>query len=334
MDAKYQRYYDTLKGKDYSSYVSKYKTTLDQVKTKIDSTAATISSSRWTEKGIELIKNTVIPSLKSQASGIETGFTSLSNACSKVASLTAKLENLESLCTSLSNAQAALSTATDENRSSRQQNVSYYQDRVSATEREIDSLISEINGISVDIQDQSVSFKTSMDTLKEYNSLEALKQEFLGSIDDDSWWVDPAYATKAKELQVFDNTTGKVYKEGDSFDMKVGETRILTVRVPHNAGHITRLVRTTADGSGAYRAGNIVTGKSDIDPDPNNIEFVNYQYNHYPEDESLLDTISYDWIITATGEGTCTISQTCEYKVKENGGTPKAMVDIKVNVTS
>ena len=332
MDAKYQKYYDTLKGKDYGSYVSKYKTTLSEVKTKLDGTEATISSSRWTEKGIQLIKSSVIPSLKSQASGIETGLSALSNACSKVSTLTSKLANLESLCTSLDNAKNALASASDEDRASKQQNVNYYQDRVNSLEREIDSTISDINGISVDIQDQSASFATSMETLKEYNSLEALKQEFLGSIDDDSWWVDPAYATKAKELTVFDNTTGKIYKEGDSFDMKVGETRILTVRVPHNAGHVRRVVRTTADGSSSYRAGNIVTGRSDIDPDPNNIEYVNYKWNHFP-DEKLLNTISYDWIITATGPGTCTISQTCEYKVTENGGTPKAMVDIKVNVT-
>lgn len=333
MDAKYQKYYDTLKGKDYGSYVSKYQATLKEVKAKVDSTEATISSSRWTEKGINLIKSSVIPSLKSQASGIETGLTALSNACGKVATLVSQLENLDSLCNSLENAKNALASASEEEKPSKRQNVNYYEDRVKSLESSIDSTIASINGISVSIQDQSASFATSMETLKEYNSLEALKQEFLGSIDDDSWWVDPAYATKAKELTVFDNTTGKIYKEGDSFDMKVGETRILTVRVPHNAGHVRRVIRTTADGSGAYRAGNIVTGRSDIDPDPNNIEFVNYQYNHFP-DEKLLNTISYDWIITATGPGTCTISQTCEYKVTENGGTPKAMVDIKVNVTS
>ena len=333
MDAKYQKYYDTLKGKDYSSYVSKYQATLSEVKAKMDSTEGTITASRWTEKGINLIKSSVIPSLKSQASGIETGLNALSTACGKVSTLVSQLENLDSLCNSLENAKSAYASADEENKASKKQNVDYYADRVKSLESSIDSTIASINGISVNIQDQSASFKTSMATLKEYNSLEALKQEFLGSIDDDSWWVDPAYATKAKELLIFDNKTGKIYKEGDSFDMKVGETRILTVRVPHNAGHVRRVVRTTADGSASYRAGNIVTGRSDIDPDPNNIEFVNYQYNHFP-DEKLLNTISYDWIITATGPGTCTISQTCEYKVTENGGTPKAMVDLKVNVTS
>ena len=45
MDSKYQKYYDKLKGKDFSSNVSKYKSSLDTVKSKIGNIESTIISS-------------------------------------------------------------------------------------------------------------------------------------------------------------------------------------------------------------------------------------------------------------------------------------------------
>lgn len=334
MKEKYQKYYAKLKDKDYSSFVSKYKMSLTTVKTKMDSVANTISSSRWTEKGIKLIKSSVIPSLKSQVTGIDTGLNSLENACSKVKTLVVKLSNLESLCKSLEHAENVYNNASEEGKSSALSNVNYYKERVEKTEQEIDALIADINGISVDIKDVSTTFAETMETLKEYNSLEALKQEFLGSLDDDSWYIDPAYAHKAKELLLFDNTTGEILKEGDTLNMKVGETRVLTVRVPHNAGRVKQVIRTSAGGDDTFLSGHVVKAKSDINPDPNVVERVNYKYSVYwPQDMSILRTTSYDWIITATEKGGVQISQTCEYKVEENSGTPKAMVDIHVNVS-
>ena len=333
MKEKYQKYYDKLKDKDYGSFVSKYKMALTTVKTKMDNIESTISSSRWTEKGIKLIKSSVIPSLKSQVSGIDTGLNSLENACSRVKTLVTKLANLDSLCKSLEHAENVYNNASEENKSSALSNVNYYKERVEKTEQEIDALIADINGISVDIKDVSVKFAESMETLKEYNSLEALKQEFLGSLDDDSWYIDPAYAHKAKELLLFDNTTGEILKEGDTLNMKVGETRVLTVRVPHNAGRVKQVIRTSAGGDSSFLDGRVVKAVSDINPDPNVVERVNYKYSIYwPKDMSILRTTSYDWIITATEKGSVQISQTCEYKVEENSGTPKAMVDIRVNV--
>ena len=334
MDAKYQKYYDKLKGKDYSSYVSNYRETISNVNTKMNSLEATISSPRWTEKGVTLIKKSVIPSLKNQIRGIETGFSALENACSQVKSLVSKLETLESLCNSLDSAIAAYNNATEEEKSSKKQNVGYYQDRVTETKGEIDNIISSINGITVNIKDESTSFEQTMEKLKEYNSLEALKQEFLGSLDDDSWYVDPAYAHRAKKLLLFDNTTGEILKDGDTLKLKKGETRILTVRVPHNAGHIKEVIRTSAGGDSDFLSGRVVKAKSDINPDPNVIDFVNYKdwSRHIPEGVDL-HTNYYDWVITATETGHVKISQTCEYTVEENNGTPKAMVCIDAVVT-
>ena len=130
----------------------------------------------------------------------------------------------------------------------------------------------------------------------------------------------------------FDNTTGEILKEGDTIYMKPGETRILTVRLPYNAGEIKKVIRTTADGNDAYRAGNIATARSDINPDPNVVDYVNYKpwSRHTPEGVDL-HTNYYDWIITAKADGTVQISQTCEYN-NTSGGTPKAMVDLNLVV--
>lgn len=333
MDAKYQKYYDVLKGKDYSSYATTYKSTMTDVKSKISSTESTLSSSRWTEKGLDLIKKSVIPSLKSQTESISTALDSLSTACSKISTLTTELGNLESLCEEYDNAKQAYNNASEENKASKRTYMNNCQQKVTDKESAIDSLISDINGISVDISDESATFTKHMDDLKEYNSLANLKAEFVGSLNDrDKYYIDPEYAHKAKPLEVFDNTTGEIYHEGDSLTMKPGETRVLTVKLPYCAGHITKLVRTTSDGNGTYRSGTVASAKSDVDPDPNNVEYVNYQYNHYPSDESLLATTYYDWIVTANAEGKCVISQTCEYKVEENSGTPKAMIDLTLNV--
>lgn len=335
MNAKYQKYYDTIKGKDYSSYVSNYKTAMNDIKVKMNGLEETISSSRWTEKGIELIKKSIIPSLKEQVDSINTAFETLSTACSKVKSMESKLTNLESLCESYDNAVYKYNNASEENKPSLRSNVDYYEDRIKSVEREIDDLISEINGLSVSIEDVTISYGESMDKLKEYTTFENLKAEFLGTLDDGTWYVDPAYAKKAKELLLFDNTTGEILKEGDIINMKVGETRVLTVRIPHNAGTVKQVIRTSASGDPTFLSGHIVKAVSDINPDPDVVERVNYKYSVYwPEDMSILRTNYYDWIITATEEGTVQISQTCEYKVEENSGTPKAMVDIKVNVTS
>ena len=71
MDAKYQKYYNGLKGKDFASYVSKYKSSLEESKNKLSSVQSTISSSSWSEKGIKIIKETVLPTLISEEANIE-----------------------------------------------------------------------------------------------------------------------------------------------------------------------------------------------------------------------------------------------------------------------
>ena len=256
MESKYQKYYDALKGKDFSSPISKYSAALSNAKTKVNSAETIINSSQWIEKGLEIIKGSVLPSLKEQETQLETGITALTNAVSKIGSLVSKLEELEQACSDYNNCE-------DEEKKPS------YRDKVSSCESACDSLISEINGISFEFKDTKSAFSTIITELKDSTDIAARKAAFLGSLDDNSWYIDPAYATKAKELLLFDNTTGEILKEGDLLNMKVGETRILTVRLPHNAGRVKQLIRTTAwQPSGS----NVVSTRSDLNPDPNVVE--------------------------------------------------------------
>ena len=319
MNSKYQKYYDGLKGKDFASNISKYNSTLSTVKSKIDGIEATIASEGWSEKGLEIIKSSIIPSLKEQEKNAESGVTALSGAVSKVSDLLSKLESLKSAC-------SAYDSCKEEEKSS-------YKNKINSLEKEADAIISEINAIGFEFNDKSSDYSGYIDALKEMTSLASLKAEFLGDVNDTSkYYVDQAYAHKAKELVMFDNTTGEILKEGDVLRLKPGETRVLTVRLPYNAGAIDKIVRTTADGDSAYRSGQIVTAKSDVNPDPNVIDYVNYKSwsGHIPAGVDL-HTNYYDWVITANAEGAVTVSQTCEYTTT-NGNTPKAMTDLKVIV--
>ncbi len=319
MNSKYQKYYDKLKGKDFSSSITKYTSTLDNTKTKIGNIESTIGSSDWSEKGLEIISNSVIPSLKNQEESISAAIKSLSTVVSKCSELLTKLQNLEELCDKYANCE-------------KEEDKNNYKNQISAVEKEIDGIINEINSISVDIKDDSVAFEGYMTDLKDTYSLEKLKAEFVGDVDDLSrYYIDPAYAHKAKELVGFDNTTGEILQRGSSIHLKPGETRVITIRLPDCTGPIDQVVRTTADGDPAYRTSNCVHGYSDVNHDPNVVEYVDYRYNKYPQ-QANLHTNYYDWIITADSTGAVKASQTCEYKTV-SGDILKAMLTIGVIVS-
>ena len=316
MKSNYQKYYDTLKGKDYSAPISKYTSALNEAKSKVESAETIINSSVWIEKGLEIIKSSVMPSLKEQTTQIENGITALTSAVSKEAELVSKLTELEAACNEYDAADKDKKAAA--------------QDKVTKLEGEVDSLIEAINGIAFEYSDKKAAFTTTMTELKDSTSIEAKRLEFIGDPKDTSkYYLDPNYPNIRKDLMVFDNTTGEILNDEDTIYLKKGETRVLTVKLPYNAGKPTKIVRTTAaDVSGPSDTHKITTSKSDINPDPNKVDYVNYQYNHWPSGVDL-NTNYYEWIITADSTGSRQISQTCEYETAE-GGTPKSMIGINV----
>ena len=168
-------------------------------------------------------------------------------------------------------------------------------------------------------------------TLKD-DSLEAKRAEFIGDVDDTSrYYIDPKYPNMQKDLRCFDNETGEEITDGTVINMKVGETKVFTIAVPFNAGAVKRIIRTTAaDVSSQTDTYKITSSKSNISGDPNNIQYVNYQYNHWPSGVNL-HTNYYEWIIHADKTGRREISQTCEYE--STAGIPKSMLGIIVNIT-
>ena len=168
----------------------------------------------------------------------------------------------------------------------------------------------------------------------------AKKQQWLKDVDDKSqytYYQGKDLYSRRNTLEVFDNTTGESWvDDGGEITLKPGETRVLTIKLPTDMGAINQITRVTSDGNGGYRTGNIVTARSDIDPDPNNVEWVRLVETdtpHKPSDESLLHNNNYDWIITAKANGTVTASQTVLWSTDQTKGRNlKAMVDVKVKV--
>ena len=174
------------------------------------------------------------------------------------------------------------------------------------------------------------------------SDLEAKKKAFMGDVNDASqFYIDLNYRNKLAHMTCFDNTTGEILKDNDILTLKPGETRVLTVKLPDYCGEIDYVYRTTAqeDKTG------VITNKSDIDPDPNNIEWIRWDPNnpqrqyHLPQGLNLKFN-TYEWVITANRNGTFLASQTCEFRshgtanngkaIKYSG--KKAMVAIKVIV--
>ena len=171
--------------------------------------------------------------------------------------------------------------------------------------------------------------------------LEAQKK-FLGDVDDPSLYTDYTGKTplfnRCNQLTLFDNKTGQVLKDQDSITMKPGETRVITVKLPTDMGMIKNITRTTSDGDSGYRSGRVVSARCDIDPDPNNIEYVRLTEKgyHAPANMDWTHNNHYDWIITASHTGSVTATQTCQWTSTNTPGKRnlKAMIDLHVNVVN
>ena len=118
--------------------------------------------------------------------------------------------------------------------------------------------------------------------------------------------------------------------------MHPGETRVITVKLPTDTGMIKNITRTTSDGDSAYRSKKYVTARCDIDPDPNNIDYVRLTEKgyHKPANMDWTHNNHYDWVITANAVGGVTATQTTQYTSTNTPGTRnlKAMVDLHVKV--
>ena len=373
MKAKYQKYYDALKGADLSSGVSTLSSAVSKSNTEIS--AIKSDSTAWNELGAQAFNNVTLPAIMDGISllsenitgaltEVVTKCTELVTALSELDSLEKELEALGSKWSYTEGGSHSKSEVTSHNNK-----IDELNRKIEEKESSIDGMIAAINGISVKTTKSEVTSsgalegstpleatpsdtttttgdgKVTTDGKTKYSIptdpvVAAKKAEFLGDCDDPNnytYYTGNNLYGRRNVMTMFDNTTGEILQDHDSITLKPGETRIITVKLPTDTGEITKITRTTADGNGAYRNGNIVTAKSDIDPDPNNVEYVRLVEGgyHAPSNMSLLKNNSYDWIITAKQDGTVKCSQTCLWSSTMTGNRNlKAMINLTVNVRS
>ena len=378
MKAQYQKYLDALKGKDFSTPAGQYTSALSSANSKLSSAESTINSSEWIEKGLEIIKGSVIPSFKSQITQLEGGLGALSqvgpkvnelvSACEALKSTEEELEALGGPWTYVKDGPKSQSEVSAHNR-----RIEELKTRIEEQESSIDGIVASINGISVTFTSSQTSFSGYISDIKEAvkdtnNNTEeeiddssstlltsdgktkysipsdpviaAKKAKFIGDYNDSNNYTH-FNGTKAQmksrknKLLLFDNTTGEIIESLGEINMKVGEKRVITVKLPSDTGKINRITRTSA-----FTKGNsIIKVKSDIDPDPNKVEYVLIAEapkggGHSPSDTSLLQNNCYDWVIEAVAPGRTSATQTTLWESEDSGTyNLKAMEEIFVNVT-
>lgn len=379
MKAQYQKYLDALKGKDFSGPASSYSSSFSTANTKLSSAESIINSSSWIEKGLEIIKGSVLPSLKSQMTQLESGLSALSQVGPKVNELVSACEALKSMEEELESLGGPWSYVEGGSKSQAEvrahnNKISDLKTKIEQQESSIDGIVASINGISVTFTSSQTSFSSYMTDIKkavkeanetsEKEELDALtsstlttdgktkysipsdpviaakKAKFIGDYNDPNNYTH-FKGTKAQmksrknKLQLFDNTTGEIIESLGEINMKVGEKRVITVKLPSDTGKINRITRTSAFTKGK----SIIKVKSDIDPDPNKVEYVLIAEapkggGHSPSDTSLLQNNCYDWVIEAVAPGRTSATQTTLWESEDSGTyNLKAMEEIYINVT-
>lgn len=324
MKTQYENYYNKLKNtslveksNNLVSFFYALSDSHDKLKTSLD-------SNLWIELGKEEISKSVVQTMIKHTKDLENNVKeSLVKACSLTQN------DLYNLLVKLDKKEKELAILSEEEKPPRL-------GEISSIEREIDSKISEINNLNV--SDLIVS-PTPLQTDLQINfqnlpkDISDRKKLFLGNVDNPAeYTVHPNYVKMRKELRLFNNKTGEEIKPGSVVRLKKGEQLILTVKLPTNTGMIGELKRTTADGDHVARTKRVVHTLSDVNPDPNIVDFVNYKSwaNHKPPGVNL-HTNHYDWIINGKDYGSATVSQTAEYTAN-NAILAKAMTSIKVVV--
>jgi hypothetical protein len=165
MDAKYQKYYDALKGVDLSS---KSSTVVSGCSNLVNSTKkldSQISASSWKELGLEQIKSVVIPSFIQAIGILQSNCDVLANACAETNTLVSYLEELQTACTDYENCPSDEEHKDDKSK---------LQERVKNCESKVDSQISKIKGLEGNVKDIQVTVTASQTQSTDVTNLQGL----------------------------------------------------------------------------------------------------------------------------------------------------------------
>lgn len=323
MKSMYKKYYDALVGKEFASKVNNYKSAVSNSKDKLNAAKATIESSQWVEKGIEIIKNSVMPSLKSQGDQFDNGLEALSQAIAKVKELTDQLKELDTLDKKLESLGSKWTYSSDGERT--EASVNSHNNEIAETERKIsnqesliNSTIAAINGISFSYTSQSSQFSGYMSELKE-----ATKVPPSGVLS----YTQGTFYEPGRENRVLGNVAtlldftcdGVSLGQDGSIVIKKGTTAHLKVKIPDELENVTEIIRTSPDGKKgwSYWVSQEVTPKANKN-----------------DQSTWFNGREYDWYITGNEvTDNITLSQTALFKIPGGRlGSYKGMARLRVKI--
>ncbi len=150
MDAKYQKYYDKLKGVNLSSSVTPIISGCSSLKTNTTKLGTQVSESTWKELGLDQVKTAVIPAFEQSVDTLKGNCDVLQGVCTDIEGLVSILERLESACKSYD------SCPNDEEHASERSSL---RQQISNIEKEADAKIAAIKAKNGSVKDVNIKLQ-------------------------------------------------------------------------------------------------------------------------------------------------------------------------------
>ena len=323
MKSKYQNYYDKLNGKNFTSLASNYQGYVEDSSTKLNEVKSLINSSSWVEKGLEIVKNSVIPSLESQTEQVKEGIKVLQEASAKINDLVSRLGELDSFEKKLDSLGGTWSTSsgkTEEEVNRHNSEINNLKNEITSKEGEIDGIVSSINSLSYTFNSLSSSgFSSIMLNLKE-----AVKEPESGVLDmtpgKEGTGAEEGRNARllGKAAVILDFTCdGEHLGQDGEIVIKKDQTVHLKVRIPDDVEGVEQISRTSAD------------GQHDSEGRPLWANWVSQQVTpkaNKKDNTTWFNGREYDWYITGkntTGNDFIKLSQTVLFKAPNTAAANK-----------
>ena len=327
MKAKYQKYYDALKGVDLSSGVSTLsgavsKSTTELAAIKSDSTA-------WNELGAQAFNDVTLPKIMDSISLLSENITgALTEVVTKCTELVSQLTELDSLEKELESLGSKWTYT--EGGSKSQSEVNSHNNKIAELTRKIEEKESSIDGVIAAIN--GISIKEASSAIEASGTDTTTGTELVATPSDTSASGVLSYtvgklAEPGKEVQVLGKRAtlldvtvdGKSIGQDGSITIKKGQTVHLKVKIPDEIQNVQTLKRTSADGQRGWSQ---------------TVSQKNYPQVNKKDPSTYANAREYDWYITGDQlTSGVTLSQTALFSIPGASlGSYKGMVRVKVKV--
>ena len=338
MKAKYQKYYDALKGANIGTGQGNLSSAFSSAKTSFNSAKTSLSSTSYTELAATTISNITIPKIGEAIDKAGTGadiaiaevVTSVTELVSMLEALDSLEKELESLGSKWTYTEGGSKSKSEVN--SHNNKIDELTKKVEEQESSIDGEIAAINGITVDSVDiSSLVPSAENDFPKQEETTEETTQDGLVQMDNSPSGVLAYQAGDLSEkgqqtryinrrallldVQVDGNSLG----QDGTIVIKRGQTVHLKVKVPDEIQNVQTLKRTSADGKRGWSQW---------------VSQKNYPQVNKKDPSTYANQREYDWYITGnTNTDNITLSQTALFTIPgEKYGSYKGMVRVRVKI--